>query len=64
MLFRSAELKRFFKSNKEAKSTFEKLSYTHQKEYVQWIEEAKKTETRQSCIVKTIELLKKYRKAG
>lgn len=54
-----AELKRIFKSDKEAKAAFEKLSYTHQKEYVKWIEDAKKVETRQSRIVKTLELLKK-----
>lgn len=56
-----AELKRVFKSNKEAKSAFEKLSYSDQKEYVQWINEAKKAETRQSRIVKTLALLKKGR---
>ena len=57
-----AELKRVFKSDKEAKSAFEKLSYTHQKEYVKWIEDAKKDETRQSRVVKTIEMLKKGKK--
>jgi len=56
-----AELKRLFKSNKEAKAAFEKLSYTHRKEYVTWINEAKKTETRQSRIVKTLEMLTKGR---
>jgi hypothetical protein len=54
-----AELKRVFASNKEAKAAFEKLSYTHQKEYVTWIDEAKKDETRQKRIAKTLELLKK-----
>jgi hypothetical protein len=55
-----AELKRAFKVDKEAKVAFEKLSYTHQKEYVvMWIEEARQAETRQSRIVKTIEMLKK-----
>ena len=57
-----AELKRAFKSEKEAKAAFEKLSYTHQKEYAAWINEAKKEETRQKRIAKTIEMLKK--KAG
>ena len=57
-----AELKRAFKSDKAAKSAFEKLSYTHQKEYVSWINEAKKDETRQSRIVKTIEMLKESKK--
>ena len=57
-----AELKRVFQSEKEARAVFEKLSYTHQKEYVVWINEAKKEETRQKRIAKTIEILKK--KAG
>ena len=57
-----AELKRAFKSEKEANAAFEKLSYTHQKEYAAWINEAKKEETRQKRIAKMIEMLKK--KAG
>ncbi len=57
-----AELKRAFKSEKEAKAAFDKLSYTHQREYVNWINEAKKAETRQNRILKTIEMLKKGRK--
>jgi Bacteriocin-protection, YdeI or OmpD-Associated/Domain of unknown function (DUF1905) len=48
-----------FKKDKQAKVIFDKLSYTHQKEYVRWIEEAKKEETRQTRIIKTIEMLKK-----
>jgi hypothetical protein len=57
------ELKKAFKTEKEARAFYEKLSYTHQREYVTWINEAKKEETRQSRIVKTIEMLKKGRKA-
>jgi len=57
------ELKKAFKTEKEAKAFYEKLSYTHQREYVTWINEAKKEETRQSRIVKMIEMLKKGRKA-
>jgi hypothetical protein len=58
------ELKRAFKSEKEAKAAFDKLSYTHQREYVTWIDEAKKDETRRNRIIKTIEMLKKGKKAG
>jgi len=57
-----ADLVKEFKKHKEAKSFFEKLSYTHQKEYVQWIMGAKKEETRQSRVLKTIELLTKGQK--
>jgi hypothetical protein len=38
---------------------FEKLSYTHRKEYVRWITEAKKEETRQSRIAKAVAMLQK-----
>jgi hypothetical protein len=57
------DLKRVFRSEKEAKAAFEKLSYTHKREYVMWIEEAKREETRQRRIAKTIEMLKQGRKA-
>jgi len=57
-----AELKKAFRNEKEAKAFFEKLSYTHQREYVMWINEAKREETRQNRIVKTIEMLKKGKK--
>jgi uncharacterized protein YdeI (YjbR/CyaY-like superfamily) len=35
------------KRNKKATATFEGFSYSHKKEYVQWITEAKREETRQ-----------------
>ncbi len=38
---------------------FEKLSYTHRKEYVRWIAEAKKEETRQSRMAKAVAMLQK-----
>ena len=59
-----SELKKAFKAEKETKVLFEKLSYTHQKEYVIWINEAKKEETRLNRIAKTIEMLKQGKKAG
>jgi hypothetical protein len=54
-----ADLMKELKKDKEAKALFGRLSYTHQKEYVNWITEAKKEETRQDRILKTIEILKK-----
>ena len=57
-----AELKKAFKTEKEAKAFYDKLSYTHQREYVNWINEAKKEETRQNRIAKTIEMLKEGKK--
>jgi len=38
---------------------FEKLSYTHRKEYCRWITEAKKEETRSQRLEKAVEMLKK-----
>lgn len=53
------DLMKEFKKDKEAKAFFDKLSYTHQKEYVNWINEAKKEETRHNRIIKTLEMLRK-----
>ena len=52
------DLLKELKKDKDAKAFFDKLAYTHQREYVMWIEEAKRDETRQARIVKTIEMLK------
>ena len=38
---------------------FEKLSYTHRKEYCRWITEAKREETRQARLQKSVEMLRK-----
>lgn len=57
------ELKKAFKTEKEAKAFFDKLPYTHQREYVMWINDAKKEETRQNRILKAIAMLKQSKKA-
>ncbi|BFO65739.1 YdeI/OmpD-associated family protein [Chryseobacterium sp. KCF3-3] len=43
-----------FNKNPEAKTLFDKMSYTHKKEYIRWIEEAKKPETRENRKAKMI----------
>lgn len=50
------------KKDKAAQAFFEKLSFTHKREYVKWINEAKKDETRQNRVKKTIEMLKQSKK--
>jgi hypothetical protein len=40
-------------------AVFEKLSYSHRKEYCRWISEAKKEETRMKRLRKAVELLSK-----
>ncbi|MBL7801127.1 MAG: DUF1905 domain-containing protein [Chitinophagales bacterium] len=39
-------------------TSFEQMSFTHRKEYITWIESAKKQATRESRIVKALEMLK------
>jgi len=46
-----------FDQNKEAFDLYEKMSYTHKKEYIRWITEAKKPETRENRKAKMIEML-------
>lgn len=53
---------RALKSNKDARATWDKLSFTHRREHVEHIEEAKKPETRQRRIEKSIANLAAGRK--
>ena len=39
-------------------ATFEKLSFTHKKEYVRWISDAKREETRANRLAKSIAMLR------
>jgi hypothetical protein len=41
------------------RATFDALSFTHRKEYVRWIEEAKREETRQRRLKETVEMLRR-----
>ncbi len=45
------------KKDKEAWATFDKFSYTHQKEYVEWVEGAKREATREKRLATTLEWL-------
>lgn len=46
-----------FEKNQEAKALYDKMSYTHRKEYMRWISEAKKPETRERRKIKLIEMI-------
>ena len=52
-----SDFKKALNKNKKIKVTFDKLSYSHRKEYVMWIESAKKIDTRIRRITKAIEKL-------
>lgn len=51
------DVQKSLEKNQGALETFNKLSYTHQKEYINWILEAKREETRQNRIEKMIQKL-------
>jgi hypothetical protein len=49
-------------SNQKAKEIFEAYSYTHRKEYAEWITGAKRQETRENRIKKAVEKIAEGRK--
>jgi hypothetical protein len=52
-----ADFAQALEANPSAKEAFEALAYTYRKEYVEWIESAKKGEDRKARIQRAIELL-------
>ena len=51
------ELAKAFRSNKGAKALWDKLAYTHRKEFARWISEAKQEETRERRAAKAVRML-------
>jgi hypothetical protein len=56
------ELAKAFKKEKAAQAYFNCLAYSHKREYVGYIIEAKKAETRARRVAQTIEMLKQRKK--
>lgn len=56
------ELAKAFQKEKAAEAYFNSLAFSHKREYVNYIMEAKKAETRLNRVAKTIEALKKGKK--
>jgi hypothetical protein len=56
------DLQRLLAKNAKASAAFEPLSFTHKREYVTWIVEAKRPETRAARLTKTVEMLAKGKK--
>jgi hypothetical protein len=52
-----ADLQQALEANPNAKYIFNHLSYTHQREYVRWVMEAKRDQTRQERVQRTVEML-------
>jgi uncharacterized protein YdeI (YjbR/CyaY-like superfamily) len=51
------DLKKALARKKKARETFENFSYSHRKEYIEWITEAKREETRKKRVATTVEWL-------
>jgi len=58
------EFAQALKENKRAQETFENLAPTYQKQYLGWIEVAKRQETKRKRMEKSIRLLEKGVKLG
>jgi Bacteriocin-protection, YdeI or OmpD-Associated len=56
------DLLKLLSKNAKARTAFEPLAFTHKREYVTWILEAKKPETRAARLTKTVEMLAKGKK--
>lgn len=52
------ELAQALKQEPKVEAVFQRLIYSHQREYVRWINEAKRAETRKKRSAETIEILK------
>lgn len=51
------DVQELFAENGAAKELYDKMSYTHRKEYMRWITEAKKPETREARKIKMIKMI-------
>lgn len=56
------DFKKALSKNKRANEVFDNFAYTHRKEYVRWIDEAKKSETRERRIVKAVQMISQGQK--
>lgn len=52
------DLARALQRDRAAQDAFERLSFTHRREYAEWITGAKKDETRQRRVEKAVEMLR------
>lgn len=58
------EFEQALSENKKAKESFDSLSATHRKQYLGWIEVAKRQDTRERRIAESIRLLEEGKKLG
>ena len=56
------ELQQALSANSEARTAFDGLSYTHRREYAQWISKGKRPDTRQRRAARALEMLESRRR--
>ena len=56
------ELEQALSANSEARAAFDGLSYTHRREYAEWIGEGKRPDTRQRRAARALEMLESRRR--
>ena len=59
-----ADLDKALSANPAASRAFSKLSFTHRREYVEWVDEAKRPETRARRVAATVERVIEGKTAG
>jgi hypothetical protein len=53
-----AEFQKELDADDEARAAFEKLSFTHRREYAEWIASAKRADTRERRLARALEMLR------
>ena len=56
------ELRRALQANDDARNAFDRLSYSHQKEYADFVSEAKRPTTRERRAARSVEMLTEGRR--
>jgi hypothetical protein len=57
------DLKKALESSPEAEIFFKNISYSHQRQWVNWIQKAKRAKTRRERIARTIQMLQQGKRA-
>jgi hypothetical protein len=53
-----ADLAKALQTDPAAQAAFDRMAFTHRKEYARWIEEAKKPETRERRVAQTLDMVR------
>jgi hypothetical protein len=56
-----ADLVAALEGDADARAAFEKLSYTHRKEFARWVQEAKRLQTRERRVAETVRMVREGR---